>query len=303
MILRIGTRGSPLALWQAHHVADLLRAAEPGVQIELIEIETVGDQVRDVPLVQLGGEGAFTKAIQQALLDDRVDVAVHSLKDLPTFAVDGLILAAVPKRGPSGDAFVSVKHRSFADLPAGAVVATSSLRRKAQLLFRRPDLKLIDIRGNVDTRLRKLVEQNLDATILAEAGLVRLGLAERITEILDPAWMYPAVGQGALGLECRTNDTATRVIVERLSDAPTRWSVLAERAMLRGLGGGCQVPIGAVTQIANGLLTLRGVVLPPDGSKRIAAEVAGPMDQAEALGAALANELRAQGAEEVLKAY
>jgi hydroxymethylbilane synthase len=303
MILRIGTRGSPLALWQAHHVGDLLRAAEPGVQIELIEIETVGDQVRDVPLVQLGGDGAFTKAIQQALLDNRVDVAVHSLKDLPTFTVEGLSLAAVPKRGPSGDAFVSVQHRSFAALPPGAVVATSSLRRKAQLLHRRPDLKLIDIRGNVDTRLRKLVEQNLDATILAQAGLVRLGLAERITEILDPAWMYPAVGQGALGLECRNADAATRAIVERLSDAPTRWSVLAERAMLRGLGGGCQVPIGAVTQIANGMLTLRGVVLPPDGSQRIAADIAGPMEQAETLGVALANELRGLGADEVLKAY
>jgi len=303
MILRIGTRGSPLALWQAHHVGDLLRAAEPGVQIELIEIETVGDQVRDVPLVQLGGDGAFTKAIQQALLDNRVDVAVHSLKDLPTFTVEGLSLAAVPKRGPSGDAFVSVQHRSFAALPPGAVVATSSLRRKAQLLHRRPDLKLIDIRGNVDTRLRKLVEQNLDATILAQAGLVRLGLAERITEILDPAWMYPAVGQGALGLECRNADAATRAIVERLSDAPTRWSVLAERAMLRGLGGGCQVPIGALTQIANGMLTLRGVVLPPDGSQRIAADIAGPMEQAETLGVALANELRGLGADEVLKAY
>jgi hydroxymethylbilane synthase len=303
MILRIGTRGSPLALWQAHHVADLLRAAEAGVQIELVEIETVGDQVRDVPLVQLGGDGAFTKAIQQALLDNRVDVAVHSLKDLPTFTVEGLSLAAVPKRGPSGDAFVSVKHHSFADLPPGAVVATSSLRRKAQLLHRRPDLKLIDIRGNVDTRLRKLVEQNLDATILAQAGLVRLGLAERVTEILDPAWMYPAVGQGALGLECRNADAATRAVVERLSDAPTRWCVLAERALLRGLGGGCQVPIGAVTQIADGMLTLRGVVLPPDGSKRIAADIAGPMEQAEALGLALANELRAQGSEEVLKAF
>ncbi len=225
MILRIGTRGSPLALWQAHHVADLLRAAEPGVQIELVEIETVGDQVRDVPLVQLGGDGAFTKAIQQALLDNRVDVAVHSLKDLPTFTVEGLMLAAVPKRGPSGDAFVSVKHRSFAELPAGAVVATSSLRRKAQLLHRRPDLKLIDIRGNVDTRLRKLVEQNLDATILAQAGLVRLGLAERITEILDPTWMFPAVGQGALGSgmsPCRCGNANDRRALDRCADALER---------------------------------------------------------------------------------
>ena len=270
------------------------------MRIELIEIETVGDRVRDVPLVQLGGDGAFTKAIQQALLEDRVDVAVHSLKDLPTFTVEGLALAAVPKRGPSGDALVSLKHRSFADLPAGAVVATSSLRRKAQLLFRRPDLNLIDIRGNVDTRLKKLAEQNLDATVLAQAGLIRLGLADRITEILDPAWMFPAVGQGALGLECRTADIATRAILDHLNDAATRFSVLAERAMLRGLGGGCQVPIGALTQIADGTLTLRGVVLPPDGSRRIAADITGPMDQAESLGQALADELRRRRAQGVL---
>ena len=298
--IRIGTRGSPLALWQAHHVTALLRAVAPQRPIELVEIETVGDQVRDVPLTQLGGDGAFTKAIQQALLDNRVDVAVHSLKDLPTFVVEGLMLAAVPERGPTGDAFVSKKHRRFADLPAGAVVATSSLRRKAQLLHRRPDLKLIDIRGNVETRLRKLVEQDLDATILAQAGLVRLGLAEQITEILDASWMFPAVGQGALGLECRTADSQTRAILDQLNDMPTRWAVLAERAMLRGLGGGCQVPIGAVTEIADGMLTLRGVVLPPDGRQRIEAEITGPMEQAEALGQAVAEELRRRGADELL---
>ena len=299
--LRIGTRGSPLALWQAHHVTGLLRAVVPDRPIELVEIETVGDQVRDVPLTQLGGDGAFTKAIQQALLDRRVDVAVHSLKDLPTFVVEGLMLAAVPERGPTGDAFVSKKYRSFAELPSGAVVATSSVRRKAQLLNRRPDLKLIDIRGNVETRLRKLVEQNLDATILAHAGLVRLGLADQITEILDASWMFPAVGQGALGLECRTDDAATRSVLERLNDTEARYAVLAERAMLRGLGGGCQVPIGARTKIANGMLTLRGVVLPPDGSQRIEAEIAGAMEEAESLGQTLANQLRERGAEELLK--
>jgi len=300
--LRIGTRGSPLALWQAHHVSALLRAVAPDRPIELVEIETVGDQVRDVPLTQLGGDGAFTKAIQQALLENRVDVAVHSLKDLPTFVVEGLMLAAVPERGPTGDAFVSKKHRSFAELPPGVVVATSSLRRKAQLLHRRPDLKLIDIRGNVETRLRKLLEQNLDATILAEAGLVRLGLADQITEILDASWMFPAVGQGALGLECRTDDAATRAILAQLNDMPTRWAVLAERAMLRGLGGGCQVPIGAVTKIVDGMLTLRGVVLPPSGKQRIEAETTGSMDQAESLGQVVAEELRGRGAEELLKA-
>jgi hydroxymethylbilane synthase len=298
--LRIGTRGSPLALWQARHVTDLLRAAAPEVVVELVEIETVGDQVRDVPLVQLGGDGAFTKAIQQALLDRRVDVAVHSLKDLPTFVVEGLMLAATPKRGPTGDALVSRRFPSFAELPNGAVVATSSLRRKAQLLHRRPDLKLIDIRGNVETRLRKLVEQDLDATILAQAGLVRLGLASQITEVLDAAWMFPAVGQGALGLECRTNDPSTCEVLERLNDPPTRWAVLAERAMLRGLGGGCQVPIGAVTRITGSVLTVRGVVLPPDGRVRIESEISGAPDEAERLGKELADQLRSRGAEELL---
>jgi hydroxymethylbilane synthase len=299
--LRIGTRGSPLALWQARHVAELLRGVVLERPIELVEIETVGDQVRDVPLVLLGGDGAFTKAIQQALLDRRVDVAVHSLKDLPTFRVEGLMLAAVPKRGPTGDAFVSRKHRAFVELPAGAVVATSSLRRRAQLLQRRPELNLTDMRGNVETRLRKLVEQDLDGIILAQAGLVRLGLADQITEVLDATWMFPAVGQGALGLECRCDDDATRVIVDRLNDATTRWAVLAERAMLRGLGGGCQVPIGAVTKITEGDLTLRGVVLPPDGSQRVEAEIVGPMEQAESLGQELADRLRARGAGELLK--
>jgi hydroxymethylbilane synthase len=301
--LRIGTRGSPLALWQAHHVTDLLRAAAPDRAIELVEIETVGDQVRDVPLVQLGGDGAFTKAIQVALQERRVDLAVHSLKDLPTFAVEGLMLAAVPLRGPTGDAFVSRKHRAFAELPPGAVVATSSLRRKAQLLHRRPDLKLIDIRGNVETRLRKLVEQDLDATILAQAGLLRLGMSEHITEVLDAQWMYPAVGQGALGLECRCDDETTRAILDALNHMPTRWSVLAERAMLRGLGGGCQVPIGAVTRIDANTLTLRGVVLPPDGSERVQAECSGPVEQAETLGQEVAQQLRGLGAQELLNRF
>ncbi len=297
---RIGTRGSPLALWQAHHVTALLRAVEPRLVIELVEIETVGDQVLNVPLTQLGGDGAFTKAIQHALLENRVDLAVHSLKDLPTFKVEGLTLAAVPSRGPTGDALVSKKHRTFAELPMGAVVATSSLRRKAQLLHQRPDLKLIDIRGNVDTRLRKLVEQDLDATILAQAGLIRLGLEREITEVLYAAWMFPAVGQGALGLECRVSDAETLAIVTRLNDAPARAAVLAERAMLRGLGGGCQVPIGARTAFVDGMLKLQGVVLSPDGKQRIAAEGALPPDQAETLGEHVASRLREQGAEALL---
>lgn len=298
--LRIGTRRSPLALWQAHHVTALLRAAHPGLAVELIEIETAGDQVQTVPLTQLGGDGAFTKAIQHALLERRVDVAVHSLKDLPTFAVAGLVLAAVPERGPTGDALVSVKHRSFAALPAGAVVATSSLRRKAQLLHRRPDLQLVDIRGNVETRLRKLVEQSLDATVLAEAGLVRLGLAERITEVLDPAWMLPAVGQGALGLECRADDPHALAALAPLDHPPTHAAVRAERALLRGLGGGCHVPIAARTERAGTALTLHGRVLAPDGSRCLDRSRTGPADEAERLGQAVAAELWAAGADALL---
>ena len=204
--LRIGTRGSRLALWQANHVADLLRPLAAPRPVELVEIQTTGDQVRDRPLAQIGGDGLFTKEIQKALQAGAVDLAVHSLKDLPTIPVEGLCLAAVPRRGASGDAFVSLRHRGFDALPLGAVVATSSLRRRAQVLHRRPDLRLVDIRGNVETRLRKLAEQDLDALILAQAGLERLGLAEAITELLDPTWMLPAVGQGALGLECRADD-------------------------------------------------------------------------------------------------
>jgi hydroxymethylbilane synthase len=298
-LIRIGTRGSALALWQAHFVADQLRAA--GHVVELIEIQTSGDVIRDVPLVQLGGLGAFTREIQKALQAGQVDVAVHSLKDLPTFAVENLLLAAVPARGPTGDAFLSLRHGCFADLPRGAVIATSSLRRRAQVLHRRPDLKLVDMRGNVDTRLRKLREQDLDAIILAEAGLKRLGLEGQITEILDPQWLLPAVGQGALGLECRADDPATRAALSLLDHAPTHQCVLAERSLLRGLGGGCQVPVAAATKIEGDTLTLRGVVLDPNGRQRIEGTVTGSPATAEALGLRLSVQLLAQGAGELLK--
>jgi hydroxymethylbilane synthase len=299
--LRIGTRGSPLALWQANHVAALLRQVAPDLPIELVLIETAGDQVRDVPLSQLGGQGAFTKEIQKALQAGAVDVAVHSLKDLPTFSVEGLVLAAVPARGPTGDALVSRRHASFDALPRAAVVATSSLRRRAQALYRRPDLRLVDIRGNVETRLRKLESEGLDALILAEAGLRRLGLGAVITEVLDPAWMLHAVGQGALGLECRSADTATRALLERVNDPATRLAVRAERALLRGLGGGCQVPVGAQTTREGDRLTLRGVVIRPDGCERVEGQVSGPADTAEELGQRLAEELLRRGARELLE--
>jgi hydroxymethylbilane synthase len=298
--LRIGTRGSPLALWQARHVAGRLGPLAGSRPVELVEVETTGDRVRDRALTQIGGDGVFTKEIQRALLEGAVDVAVHSLKDLPTAAVIGLTLAAVPPRGPAGDVFVSRRHRSFDGLPQGAVVGTSSLRRRSQALYRRPDLRLRDLRGNVETRLRKLAEQDLDAIILAQAGLERLGLAGEITEILDPSWMLPAVGQGALGMECRADDPATRALLDPLDDAPTRQAVLAERALLRGLGGGCLVPVGASAAVRGDRLELRAAVLAPDGSRRVRGEVAGPAGEAEDLGRRLAEDLLARGARELL---
>jgi len=300
-LLRLATRASPLALWQAGHVAGLLRSIAPDVDVEQVRIETTGDQIRDKPLSQIGGEGLFTKQIQRALEENRADVAVHSLKDLPTIAVDGLVLAAVPARGAAGDAFVSRRHRSFDALPPGAVIATSSLRRRAQLLYRRPALRCVDIRGNVETRLRKLDELELDGLVLAQAGLERLGLAQAITEILNPRWMLPAVGQGALGLECRADDAATIALLMKLNHPATSLAVRAERAMLQALGGGCQVPIGAATRVDGQALTLRGVVLAPDGSRRIAGEATGTLPEAEALGRRLAEELLGNGAKELLQ--
>lgn len=298
--LRIGTRGSALALWQARFVADQLRSLAESRPIEIVEIETSGDRIRDQALSQIGGDGVFTKEIQRALLAGTVDVAVHSLKDLPTAPVDGLTLAAVPERGPTGDVFISHKHQRFDDLPRSAVVGTSSLRRRAQALHRRPDLQLVDLRGNVETRLRKLREQDLDAIILAEAGLLRLGLESAITEILDPQWMLPAVGQGALGLECRSEDGSTLELLARLDDAPTRQAVTAERALLRGLGGGCLVPMGARASIKGDRLRLCGAVLSPDGMLRIPAELSGAATDAEAIGGEMAKMLLAQGARSIL---
>ncbi len=299
--IRIGTRGSPLALWQARHVAALLQRTAPAAVVELVEIQTSGDVVQAAPLSEIGGQGVFTKEIQRALQDGRVDVAVHSLKDLPTQPADGLTLAAVPPRGPVGDAFVSTRHRSFAALPPRARVATGSSRRRSQILYRRPDLELVDIRGNVETRLRKLREQDLDALILAEAGLRRLGLDDAITEILDRSWMLPAVGQGALGLECRTEDAGARSLLKPLDDLPTRHCVLAERALLRALGGGCQLPIGAATDFQGDRLTLRGVVLRPDGRVRLEDTATGLPDAAEELGGRLAERLLIQGARALLE--
>lgn len=291
-----------MALWQANHIADRLRPVLHPRAVEIVVIDTHGDLIQDRPLAAMGGFGVFTKAIQEAILDNRVDVAVHSLKDLPTIPVPGLELVAVPPRGPTGDAFVSHKYARFDDLPEGAVVGTSSLRRRAQLLHRRRDLQVVDLRGNVETRLRKLQEQNLDAIVLAEAGLLRLGLSKAISEILDPSWMLPAVGQGAIGLECRTGDADTRHFVEAVNDPPTWAAVRAERAMLWGLGGGCLVPIGVRTEVEGHWLTLRGAVLSPDGTRKVVDTHSGSTDQPLNVGAELAARLLSAGARDLLDA-
>jgi hydroxymethylbilane synthase len=297
--LRIGTRGSRLALWQANFVADLLRRVVAPRPVETVEIQTSGDRAHDRPLTEISGEGIFTKEIQRAVLAGQADVAVHSLKDLPTQPVEGLVLAAVPPRGPVLDVMVSKRHKTFDDLPKGATVATSSPRRKAQALHRRPDLRLLEIRGNVETRLKKLVEEKLDALILAKAGLDRLGLGQDLfIESLD--WMLPAVGQGALGLECRADDATTRSLLQKLEDRLTRKAVDAERALLRALGGGCQVPIAVHTWMQQDILHLRGAVLSPDGKRRLEAGGAANFMESETLGSSVAQKLLSQGAQQLL---
>ncbi len=300
--LKLGTRGSPLALWQAHETQRLLGPFATPQRIELVHIETEGDRDQATLLSAMGGYGVFTKAIQNALLAERVDVAVHSLKDLPTIPTEGLLLAAVLPRAPRQDAWVSQRWPRFADLPHGARVGTSSLRRRAQLLNHRPDLQLVDLRGNVDTRLRKLVEQDLDGIILAAAGLVRLGLDKHIREFMDESWMLPAVGQGAIGLECRVADTRTRELLACIQDHPTWAAVQAERAMLAALGGGCLVPIGTTSHVQDGLLHLRGAVLSADGQRRIVASHAGLATAPLTVGQELAAMLLQEGAAAILPA-
>jgi hydroxymethylbilane synthase len=299
--LRIGTRGSPLALWQANYVADRLTRLLAPRSVEVIHLQTEGDRDQSASLAHIGGRGVFTKEIERAVLDGRVDVAVHSLKDLPTQPVEGLMLAAVPERGPTGDAFVSHSVTRFDDLPQRARVATGSLRRRAQLLNRRPDLELADIRGNVGSRLQKLRDGGFDAIILAQAGLERLGLTSAATEILDPDWMLPGVGQGALGLQCRTDDQLTCELLVRLDDPRTRQAVEAERSLLLHLGGGCQVPLGALARANGPTLTLRAAVLAVDGSRRITGEEIGIARDAAAIGERLAGRLRDQGAGKLIR--
>jgi hydroxymethylbilane synthase len=282
--LRIGSRGSQLALWQAHHITALLRERSHEVELEIIK--TTGDKITDVALAKVGTKGMFTKEIEEALAEGRIDLAVHSLKDLPTELSPGFEIAAVTQRENPRDVFCSRKYKSIEDLPRAARVGTSSLRRQAQLKAVRPDLDIHPLRGNVDTRLRKLAAGEYDAIILAAAGLNRLGKTELIRQVIPTEVMCPAAGQGALGIEIRAGDSATRAHLAFLDDAAARAATTCERALLNKLGGGCQVPIGAFAEIHNGRLRLEAIVADPDGSKvlRESREGSDPVHLGESVG-------------------
>ena len=299
--IRVGTRGSQLAQWQSHFVASCLR--EFGVEIEVITISTHGDRQSADPVESLGGTGVFTKEIQRALLDNQIDLAVHSLKDLPTEPVEGLVLAAVPPRERCGDVLVSRGPHTIDDLPTGSVVGTGSFRRQAQLKHWRSDLKVCEIRGNVETRLGKLESGEFDAVILAEAGLIRLGFEERFSQqILPKERFLPAVGQGALGLETRADDQHARAAVAELDDPETHMAVTAERVMLARLRGGCLAPVGAwARQADEENLRLSTVVLNRSGTQRIETHVTGANTDARALGQQAANELIERGADDLIQ--
>ncbi|MCG8157038.1 hydroxymethylbilane synthase [Brenneria goodwinii] len=301
-IIRIATRQSPLALWQAQYVQQRLSAYHPGLQVELVPMVTRGDIILDTPLAKVGGKGLFVKELELALLEGRADIAVHSMKDVPAEFPDGLGLATICERDDPRDAFVSNHYANLEQLPAGASVGTSSLRRQCQLRARRPDLIIRDLRGNVGTRLAKLDSGEYDAIILAAAGLKRLNLEARIRSPLSPETSLPAVGQGAIGIECRLDDKRTRQLLAPLNHADTTARVLAERAMNLRLEGGCQVPIGSYAELEGETLWLRALVGSPDGSKIITGERRGFASDAEQIGITLAEELLAKGAREILQA-
>jgi len=302
----IGTRGSRLALWQAEWVRSELERLYPGLEVELNKIRTTGDKILDVPLAKVGGKGLFVKEIEEALLRHEADIAVHSMKDVPTEFPDGLHLAVICKREDPRDAFISqiqdsrFKIQKFKDLPRGAVIGTSSLRRSCQLLNARPDLRISQLRGNLDTRLRKLDEGQFDAIILAAAGVKRLGWGERITEILPPEVSLPAIGQGAVGIECRVGDDFINELIMPLNHEETSVCVRAERAFLRRLEGGCQVPIGAYARLINGKVVMDGLVGSVSGDRIIREYLEGGKDTAESVGIRLADGLLSKGAKDIL---
>lgn len=301
-LLRIATRRSALALWQAEHVAARLRAAHAGLEVALVPLTTRGDRILDAPLAHIGGKGLFIKELETALLEERADIAVHSMKDVPVALAEGLTIAAVLEREDPRDAFVSNVAASLDDLPLGARVGSSSLRRQCQLRARRPDLALVTLRGNVDTRLAKLDAGEYDAVILAAAGLKRLGLAGRIGQYLAPEICLPAIAQGTIGIECRAGDEMAATLVAPLNHEPTAIRTRAERALNRALMGGCQVPIAGYAELDGRRLRLRGLVASPDGTTVIAGEREGAAGEAERLGEALAAELLERGAARILRA-
>ena len=300
--LRIATRKSPLALWQAEHVAARLRALHPGLTVELVGMSTQGDKILDTPLAKLGGKGLFVKELEQGMLEGRADIAVHSMKDVPVELPAGLHLPVILEREDPRDAFVSNRFERFSDLPQGARVGTSSLRRQCQLTARRPDLDIQPLRGNVNSRLAKLDGGEFDAILLAAAGLIRLGFAERIRSRLTIEESLPAIGQGAVSIECREDDPRTLALLAPLHHPDTADCIRAERAMNRRLQGGCQVPIAGHARLEGDELRLRGLVGTPDGSRVLMAEHRAPRDQAEALGTRVAEDLLAQGAGDILRA-
>lgn len=299
--IRIATRKSPLALWQAEFVKAELEKAHPGLTVTLLKMSTKGDRILDTPLAKVGGKGLFVKELEVAMLNGEADIAVHSMKDVPVEFPEGLGLAVICEREDPRDAFVSNTYKNLDDLPQGAIVGSSSLRRQCQLRAMRPDLDVRDLRGNVGTRLSKLDAGEYDAIILAAAGLKRLELEERITALIEPEQSLPANGQGAVGIECRLDDAELLELISVLNHAPTHSRVVAERAMNTHLEGGCQVPIGAYSVIEGDTLWLRGLVGDPDGSAIIQDELRGPVADAEQLGIELAKRLLDQGAGEILK--
>jgi hydroxymethylbilane synthase len=300
--LRIATRKSPLALWQAEHVRTRLLQSHPGLQVELVTMSTQGDRVLDSPLAKIGGKGLFVKELEQGMLEGRADIAVHSMKDVPVEFPPGLGIGVILEREDPQDAFVSNRFGSIDELPMGARVGTSSLRRQCQLRARRPDLQLLDLRGNVNTRLGRLDLGDYDAIVLACAGLKRLGMAARITRALAPEELLPAIGQGVIGIECRLDDDPVRQLIEPLEHASTRLRIQAERAFNATLGGGCQAPVAGFSVLDDDLLELRGLVGWPDGSEIVRGQISGPTQDAETLGQELAEELLARGARPILDA-
>ena len=298
--LRIGTRGSQLALFQANWVKDQLVRTHPERKVTLIKIKTTGDKIQDAPLAKIGGKGLFVKEIEEALIQRRIDLAVHSIKDVPTEFPKSLHLSVITKREDPRDVLISRNGKALKDLPQGAKIGTSSLRRQAQLLHFRSDLELISLRGNLDTRLKKLITMNLDGIVLALAGVKRLGLEERISEIIPINISLPAIGQGALGIETRMDDRGVEDQIRFLNDPHSSTAVTAERAFLKKLEGGCQVPIAAFAQKVGSTLQIDGLVGTIDGKRLIRHHLEGPVEEAEPLGTQLAEILLAKGAKEIL---